>query len=175
MAAENVTTATVSPARERERVRQSFASAPVVGVVRTESSETAEALARAYIAGGLELIEITFTVPHAGDLIRRLREERGQDGPPWIGAGTVTCNYDGTEKHRTTIGARSFVGSDTMLVAPVNLGEEATTAAGSVITDDVPAGALGIGRSRQRNLDGWAERRRRRQQRGDDRRGEEKS
>ena len=78
-----------------------------------------------------------------------------------IGAGAVTCNYDGVRKHRTTIGAGSFVGSDTMLIAPVDLGEDSTTAAGSVITDDVPAGALGVGRARQRNLEGWARRRRR--------------
>jgi bifunctional UDP-N-acetylglucosamine pyrophosphorylase/glucosamine-1-phosphate N-acetyltransferase len=60
-----------------------------------------------------------------------------------------------------------------MLVAPVSLGEEATTAAGSVITDDVPAGALGVGRSRQRNVEGWSRRRRRRQERETPRRGRE--
>ncbi len=74
-----------------------------------------------------------------------------------IGAGVVTCNYDGVNKHRTEIGKRSFVGSDTMLIAPVRVGDEATTAAGSVITDDVPDGALGVGRARQRNIPGWAE------------------
>ncbi len=78
-----------------------------------------------------------------------------------IGAGTVTCNYDGREKHRTRIGRASFIGSDTMLVAPVEVGDGATTAAGSVITADVPAGALGVARSRQRNLERWSERRRR--------------
>jgi bifunctional UDP-N-acetylglucosamine pyrophosphorylase/glucosamine-1-phosphate N-acetyltransferase len=76
-----------------------------------------------------------------------------------VGAGVVTCNYDGTRKQRTAIGAGAFVGSDTMLVAPVTLGEGATTAAGSVITHDVPAGALGVARSRQRNIAGWRERR----------------
>ena len=74
-----------------------------------------------------------------------------------IGAGVVTCNYDGVNKHRTEIGNRSFVGSDTMLIAPVRVGDQATTAAGSVITDDVPDGALGVGRARQRNIPGWAE------------------
>lgn len=75
-----------------------------------------------------------------------------------IGAGVVTCNYDGEHKHRTVIGERSFVGSDTMLVAPVVIGDEATTAAGSVINRDVPAGALGVGRAKQRNVEGWAAR-----------------
>lgn len=66
-----------------------------------------------------------------------------------IGAGTVTCNYDGVMKHRTVIGARAFIGSDTMLVAPVTVGAEAMTGSGSVITRDVPAGALALGRARQ--------------------------
>ena len=77
-----------------------------------------------------------------------------------IGAGTVTCNYDGEKKHLTEIGSEAFVGSDTMLVAPVRVGTRATTAAGSVITNDIPDGALGVGRSRQRNLEGWADRKR---------------
>ena len=76
-----------------------------------------------------------------------------------IGAGTVTCNYDGVEKHATRIGADAFVGSDTMLVAPVEVGRDATIGAGSVITNDVPPGALAVERSRQRNIPGWAERR----------------
>jgi bifunctional UDP-N-acetylglucosamine pyrophosphorylase / glucosamine-1-phosphate N-acetyltransferase len=81
-----------------------------------------------------------------------------------IGAGTITANYDGTHKNRTQIGARAFVGVDTMLVAPVSVGEGAYTAGGSVITDDVPAGALGVARGRQRNIEGYVERRRQRQQ-----------
>ncbi|HEX6539475.1 MAG TPA: bifunctional UDP-N-acetylglucosamine diphosphorylase/glucosamine-1-phosphate N-acetyltransferase GlmU [Candidatus Dormibacteraeota bacterium] len=76
-----------------------------------------------------------------------------------IGAGTVTCNYDGTDKHRTTIGDGVFVGSNTTLVAPVRVGDRAYVAAGSVITADVPPGALGIGRVRQRNIEGWVARR----------------
>ncbi len=76
-----------------------------------------------------------------------------------IGAGVVTCNYDGVRKHPTVIGNGAFVGSDTMLVAPVRVGENATTAAGSVITQDVPDGALAVGRSKQRNVPGWAARR----------------
>jgi len=76
-----------------------------------------------------------------------------------IGAGTITANYDGKNKHRTRIGAGAFVGVDTMLVAPVTVGEDAYTGAGSVITEDIPAGALGIARARQSNLEGYRERR----------------
>ncbi|MBD3678179.1 MAG: bifunctional UDP-N-acetylglucosamine diphosphorylase/glucosamine-1-phosphate N-acetyltransferase GlmU [Rhodobacteraceae bacterium] len=72
-----------------------------------------------------------------------------------IGAGTVTCNYDGVMKHRTEIGARSFIGSDTMLVAPVRVGDDAMTATGSVITKDIPDGALGVARVRQDNKPGF--------------------
>ncbi len=73
-----------------------------------------------------------------------------------IGAGTITCNYDGVFKHRTEIGERVFVGSNTMLVAPVTLGDEAMTASGSVITRDVPAGDLAVARARQDNKPGLA-------------------
>ncbi|MCO8145003.1 bifunctional UDP-N-acetylglucosamine diphosphorylase/glucosamine-1-phosphate N-acetyltransferase GlmU [Rhodovulum tesquicola] len=73
-----------------------------------------------------------------------------------IGAGTVTCNYDGVFKHHTEIGARAFIGSDTMLVAPVRIGEGAMTASGSVITSNVPDGALALGRARQDNKPGLA-------------------
>ena len=66
-----------------------------------------------------------------------------------IGAGTITCNYDGTNKHRTTIGAHVFVGSDVALVAPVTVGDGAIIAAGSVITEDVAADALALARGRQ--------------------------
>jgi bifunctional UDP-N-acetylglucosamine pyrophosphorylase/glucosamine-1-phosphate N-acetyltransferase len=75
-----------------------------------------------------------------------------------IGAGTVTCNYDGVFKHRTEIGARAFIGSDTMLVAPVRIGAGAMTASGSVITQDVPDDALGLGRAPQVNKPGFARR-----------------
>jgi len=81
-----------------------------------------------------------------------------------IGAGTITCNYDGLDKHRTVIGADSFIGTHSTLVAPVTLGEGAWTAGGSVITDDVPAGALGIGRARQVNKEGWARAKKRRKE-----------
>ena len=75
-----------------------------------------------------------------------------------IGAGTVTCNYDGVMKHRTRIGKRAFIGSDTMLVAPVSVGDGAMTASGSVITEDVPAEAVAIGRARQVTKAGLATR-----------------
>ena len=73
-----------------------------------------------------------------------------------IGAGTVTCNYDGVFKHKTTIGADAFIGSNTMLVAPVTVGAEAMTASGSVITTDVEDGALAVGRGKQTNKSGLA-------------------
>jgi bifunctional UDP-N-acetylglucosamine pyrophosphorylase/glucosamine-1-phosphate N-acetyltransferase len=75
-----------------------------------------------------------------------------------LGASTVTANYDGREKHRTTVGSRVRTGVDTTLVAPVTVGDDAFTGAGSVITDDVPPGALGIARERQRNVEGYSER-----------------
>jgi len=77
-----------------------------------------------------------------------------------IGAGVVTCNYDGVAKHRTEIGSRAFIGSDTMLVAPVKVGDDAVTGAGSVITRDVPDGALAVERAPQRTVAGWSRRRR---------------
>ena len=76
-----------------------------------------------------------------------------------VGAGTITCNYDGEKKHQTTIGAGVFVGSNSTLVAPVTLADGSYIAAGSAVTADVPAGALGIGRSRQENKEGWVAKR----------------
>jgi bifunctional UDP-N-acetylglucosamine pyrophosphorylase/glucosamine-1-phosphate N-acetyltransferase len=73
-----------------------------------------------------------------------------------IGAGTITCNYDGVFKHRTVIGEDAFIGSNTMLVAPVKIGDNAMTGSGSVVTKDVPDGALGVGRTRQENKIGFA-------------------
>lgn len=73
-----------------------------------------------------------------------------------IGAGTITCNYDGVMKHRTRIGKRAFIGSDTMLVAPVTVGDGALTGSGSVITEDVPAEAVALGRAKQVNKAGLA-------------------
>ena len=72
-----------------------------------------------------------------------------------IGAGSITCNYDGVNKHPTTIGDGAFIGSDTMMVAPVNIGAGAVTGASSCIVRDVPAGALGLERSKQKNIENW--------------------
>lgn len=77
-----------------------------------------------------------------------------------IGAGVITCNYDGVNKHRTRIGEKSFIGSDSTLVAPIEVGDGAYIGAGSCITKDVPAGSLAVGRSRQITKEGWAEARR---------------
>jgi bifunctional UDP-N-acetylglucosamine pyrophosphorylase/glucosamine-1-phosphate N-acetyltransferase len=79
-----------------------------------------------------------------------------------IGAGTITCNYDGVKKSPTRIEAGAFVGSDTTLVAPVTVGEGAYVAAGSTITEDVPKDALALGRARQVTKPGWAAKRRER-------------
>jgi len=78
-----------------------------------------------------------------------------------IGAGTITCNYDGFAKHPTTIGNRVFIGSDSILIAPVKIGDGAYVAASSAITDNVPADALGIARGKQVNKPGWASKKRR--------------
>jgi bifunctional UDP-N-acetylglucosamine pyrophosphorylase/glucosamine-1-phosphate N-acetyltransferase len=78
-----------------------------------------------------------------------------------IGAGTITCNYDGFVKHPTTIGNKVFIGSDSVLVAPVRIGNGAYVAAGSVITENVPPDALGVARGRQTNKLGWASKKRR--------------
>ena len=77
-----------------------------------------------------------------------------------IGAATIFVNYDGVEKHHTTVGNHVRIGSDNMLVAPITIGDGAYTAAGSVITEDVPAGAMGVGRAKQRNVIGWVLRKR---------------
>lgn len=77
-----------------------------------------------------------------------------------IGAGTITCNYDGVRKHRTVVGDGAFIGSDTMLVAPVEIGEDAFTGAGSAIAHDVPPRALAVERTEQRTIEEWAGRKR---------------
>jgi bifunctional UDP-N-acetylglucosamine pyrophosphorylase/glucosamine-1-phosphate N-acetyltransferase len=77
-----------------------------------------------------------------------------------VGAGTITCNYDGVNKHQTVLGDGVFIGSDTQLVAPVKIGDGAFIAAGSTITENVPAQALALSRTPQTIKEGWAERRR---------------
>jgi bifunctional UDP-N-acetylglucosamine pyrophosphorylase/glucosamine-1-phosphate N-acetyltransferase len=75
-----------------------------------------------------------------------------------VGAGTITCNYDGTAKHRTTIEDGAFIGSDSQLIAPVTIGRGAYVGAGSSITEDVPPGSLAVARGRQVNKQGWVSR-----------------
>ena len=75
-----------------------------------------------------------------------------------IGAGTITCNYDGFNKHKTTIEAGAFIGSDSQLVAPVTIGRDAFVGSGSTITNDVPRGSLALTRVKQVNIEGWADR-----------------
>lgn len=77
-----------------------------------------------------------------------------------VGAGTITCNYDGVDKHKTVIGDHAFIGSDTQLVAPVVVGRYATIGAGTTVTKDIPEGALAVSRSEQRHFEGYYERRR---------------
>ncbi len=107
-------------------------------------------------------VEINRSLLHEGVKVNHLTyigdSEIGEETN--IGAGTITCNYDGYKKSRTTIGKNVFVGSNSTLVAPVTIGDGALTAAGSVITDEIPAGGAGFGRARQVTKDGWAERRR---------------
>jgi bifunctional UDP-N-acetylglucosamine pyrophosphorylase/glucosamine-1-phosphate N-acetyltransferase len=76
-----------------------------------------------------------------------------------IGAGTITCNYDGEKKHVTKIGAGAFIGSNSTLVAPVEIAQDSYVAAGSVITEPVPSHALALGRARQVNKPGWVKNR----------------
>ncbi len=92
-----------------------------------------------------------------------------------LGASTITANYDGYRKHRTTIGSRVKTSVDTTLVAPVAVGDDAYTGAGSVITNDVPPGALGMARARQENIEGYAERRKEREASGDEKPAEAKT
>ena len=75
-----------------------------------------------------------------------------------IGAGSITCNYDGKNKNKTHIGNNCFVGSDTMFIAPVDIGDDSATAAGSVITKDIPVNSLGVARERQININDWSKR-----------------
>jgi bifunctional UDP-N-acetylglucosamine pyrophosphorylase/glucosamine-1-phosphate N-acetyltransferase len=127
------------------------ASVGPMGFLRPGTDVRARARTGAFVEVKNSVIGEGSKVPHLsyiGDA------EVGEDVN--IGAGTITCNYDGVEKHRTTIGDGAFIGSDTMLVAPVRIGERAVTAAGSAISKDVPPGALGIERCEQRTVEDWA-------------------
>jgi bifunctional UDP-N-acetylglucosamine pyrophosphorylase/glucosamine-1-phosphate N-acetyltransferase len=72
-----------------------------------------------------------------------------------VGAGTITCNYDGEQKHQTVIEDGAFIGSDTQLVAPVKIGRGAYVGSGTTVREDVPPGALGVSAGKQRNIEGW--------------------
>jgi bifunctional UDP-N-acetylglucosamine pyrophosphorylase/glucosamine-1-phosphate N-acetyltransferase len=74
-----------------------------------------------------------------------------------VGAGTITCNYDGTSKSQTTIEDGAFIGSDTQLIAPVTVGKGAYVGSGTTIREDVPAGALAVSAGKQRNFEGWVD------------------
>jgi bifunctional UDP-N-acetylglucosamine pyrophosphorylase/glucosamine-1-phosphate N-acetyltransferase len=78
-----------------------------------------------------------------------------------VGAGTITCNYDGHKKHVTTIEDGAFIGSDSQLIAPVTIGEGAYVGTGTTVREDVPAGSLAVSAGKQRNIEGWVERKRR--------------
>jgi bifunctional UDP-N-acetylglucosamine pyrophosphorylase/glucosamine-1-phosphate N-acetyltransferase len=80
-----------------------------------------------------------------------------------IGAGTITCNYDGVRKQVTTIADGAFVGSDSQLIAPVTIGESAYVGTGTTVREDVPPGALAVSAGKQRNIEGWVENRKKRQ------------
>ena len=77
-----------------------------------------------------------------------------------VGAGTITCNYDGRRKQVTTIEDGAFIGSDTQLIAPVTIGEGAYVGSGTTVREDVPPGALAVSAGKQRNIEGWVERKR---------------
>jgi bifunctional UDP-N-acetylglucosamine pyrophosphorylase/glucosamine-1-phosphate N-acetyltransferase len=79
-----------------------------------------------------------------------------------IGAGTITCNYDGVNKNKTTIEDGAFIGSDTQLIAPVTIGKGAYIGSGSTIRENVPGGALAVSAGKQRNIDGWVEKKNKR-------------
>ncbi len=138
------------------------ASVGPYAVLRPGTVLGAEAKAGTYVELKKTVVGDRSKVPHLsymGDA------DIGEDSN--IGAATVTCNYDGYQKHRTVIGDRVKIGSDTMLVAPLEIGDDAWTGAGSVISKDVPPGALGVARSQQRNIPDYAARRKRAERSGD--------
>ena len=114
------------------------------------------------VTWGLTETTVTLTVCMATPAlllaVKKFQLRHGLTDDGNIGAGTVTCNYDGVGKHKTEIGPHAFIGSDTMLVAPVRVGARAMTGSGSVITEDVPDDALAISRSKQVNKPGLAAR-----------------
>ena len=117
-----------------------------------------EAGAAAHVGNFVELKKTTLGAGSKASHLTYLGDATIGEGVN-IGAGTITCNYDGVNKHPTVIEDGAFIGSDSQLVAPVRVGKGAFVAAGSSIVEDVPAGSLGIARGRQTNVDGWVGRR----------------
>jgi bifunctional UDP-N-acetylglucosamine pyrophosphorylase/glucosamine-1-phosphate N-acetyltransferase len=111
----------------------------------------------ARIGNFVEVKEATFGAGAKANHLSYIGDASVGDGAN-IGAGTITCNYDGDTKHRTEIGKNAFIGSNSALVAPVAIGDNAYVGSGSVITADVPADALALGRGRQVIKEGWASR-----------------
>jgi bifunctional UDP-N-acetylglucosamine pyrophosphorylase/glucosamine-1-phosphate N-acetyltransferase len=158
------TTLTDCVVKEGAQVLESIAIQTVIGVGATVGPFT-------YLRSGTELgdaskagafVEMKNAVVGTGSKIPHLSyvgDATIGEGSN-IGAATIFVNYDGVEKHHTTVGDQVRIGSDTMLVAPVTIGDGAYTAAGSVITEDVPAGAIGVGRAKQRNVLDWVLRKR---------------
>jgi bifunctional UDP-N-acetylglucosamine pyrophosphorylase/glucosamine-1-phosphate N-acetyltransferase len=149
---------------EGAQVIESFATDSKIGnsakvgpysYLRTGTVLAAEAKIGAYVETKNSTIGKGSKVPH----LSYVGDAQIGEGTN-IGAATVFVNYDGENKHQTKIGNQVRIGSDTMLVAPVSIGDGAYTAAGSVINEDVPAGAIGIGRARQTNILGWVLRKR---------------
>lgn len=158
------TTLTDTEVGERATVLRSHCTGAVVGpgasvgpytYLRPGTRLGADSKAGAFVEVKASEVGAGSKVPHLSYVGDATIGERSN-----IGAATVFVNYDGKDKHRTVVGDDVRIGSDTMLVAPLEIGDGAYTAAGSVITGDVPAGALGVGRSRQRNIEGWVARRR---------------
>ncbi len=149
---------------DRVRVRSSVVDNAVVGD-DCKVGPFAHLRPGAHLHAGVKIgnfVEIKNATLHEGVAAGHLTYLGDATVGAWsnIGAGTITCNYDGYEKHQTTIGAAAFIGSNTILVAPVQVGDGAATGAGSVITKPVPADALAIARAHQIGKDGWAARRR---------------
>jgi bifunctional UDP-N-acetylglucosamine pyrophosphorylase/glucosamine-1-phosphate N-acetyltransferase len=111
----------------------------------------------AHVGNFVELKKTTLGKGSKANHLAYLGDAKIGDGVN-IGAGTITCNYDGVNKHVTTIEDGAFIGSDTQLIAPVTIGRGAYVGSGTTVREDVPAGALAVSAGRQRNIDGWAER-----------------
>ena len=134
-------------------VRDVLSFSPVLPVMMVHDVDNTIKAAQAMFEGGIRAFEITLRTPIALQAIRELRHSL--PAAAIIGAGTITCNYDGVNKFKTIIGKDVRVGSGTMLVAPLSVGDKATTGAGSVITSNCPAGKLTVGRARQFTAESW--------------------